>query len=349
MSNTADVKSGITAARLARGFDYVAVQFLTCVIHFLILPSVVFALRRKRLPLGAPVAAMAIGFYLYAILVSGDFMAMGRFLVPGWAFAVILFAWMLEDLIGLSRLWRIGVLTAGGAAVAISALPGWDVHFVPEAVRAKFHFRLNWGDYLSEYQQWVYQRNNALLWAVRGRALKRWVGPDARIATGAIGAVGYYSDCFVYDTAGLVTREVAIRPVGERVLRSPGHDKHVGPEFFLRHQPEILTPMVVSGLPWREQGLSEQQSRQAFIQLLDEYRSILTKADPLLSDHYYVDFKPLPDWETSGPDSYLVFWRRVPEGESAADVWGEIRERVKLYLEGRDPYRATMEEGYPYP
>jgi hypothetical protein len=292
---------------------------------------------------------MAIGFYLFAILVSGDFMAMGRFLVPGWAFAVILFAWMLDDLAGLSRLWRIGVLTVGGAAVVIGALPGWDVHFAPEAVRAKFHFRLNSTDYRSEYQQWVYQRDNALLWAVRGRALKRWVGPDARVVTGAIGAVGYYSDHFVYDTAGLVTREVAIRPVGERVLKSPGHDKHVGPEFFLHHQPEVLTPMVVSGLPGREEGLTEQQSRLVFIQRLGEYQSVLTDADPLLPERYYVDFKPLPYWETSGPDFYLVYWQRISEGESAADAWGEIRKRIELYMEGHDPYRATMEEGYPRP
>jgi hypothetical protein len=349
MSNTVHAKAGITAARLARGFDYVAVQVLTCVIHFLILPSVVFALRKDRLLLGVPVAAMTVGFYLFAILVSGDFMAMGRFLVPGWTFAVILFAWMLDDLVGLSRNWRIGALIAGGAAVIINALPAWDVHFVPDATRAKFHFRLNTKDYRSEYQQWVFQRDNALLWAAKGRALKRWVGSDASVVEGAIGAAGYYSDCFIYDPAGLVTREVASRPIGEQIFKSPGHDKHVEPEFFLLHRPEILTPIVVSGLPERELGLPEPLSRQIFIRQLAEYQSVLTGANPLLPERYYVDFKPLPDWETSGSDFYLVYWQRIPEGESAADAWGEVRKRIELYLEGNDPYRATMEEGYPRP
>ena len=74
-----------------------------------------------------------------------------------------------------------------------------------------------------------------------GRALREHAAPGDSIVYGAVGAIGYFSRLRVFDRNGLVTREVALRPAPDE-LRSPGHDKNVPPEFFLRegHRPTWL-------------------------------------------------------------------------------------------------------------
>jgi hypothetical protein len=106
LPNTAYAKAGISGKRLARGLDYVAVNVLTQLTPLLTIPASLFILRKKRMAIGLPIVAMSFAFYAYAILVSADFMAMGRFLAPGWAFATLLLAWMLGDIAGTSKARR---------------------------------------------------------------------------------------------------------------------------------------------------------------------------------------------------------------------------------------------------
>ena len=64
-------------------------------------------------------------------------------------------------------------------------------------------------------------------------------------------------------------------------------------------------------------------------------------------NEYVTDFRPIPDWEFGGPDQYLVYWRRIPEGSDAAGEWARLNDRLRQYERGIDPYRDVMNDGYP--
>jgi hypothetical protein len=184
-------------------------------------------------------ALLAAAPFGYAVLVGGDFMCMGRFLVPALPFLGILLAGALQRLLEAEtrRLGPLGVLTAG--IVALSVLPAFDVHLAPESLRARFHFRWRVDEYASEYTRWVKQKGNAWRWAQLGRALAWHAEPGDSLTIGRIGAIGYYSGLVIHDRLGLVTREVALVE-HEAGLSSPGHDNRVTVAFFLDKEPTFL-------------------------------------------------------------------------------------------------------------
>ena len=143
LPNTAYAKAALDGPRLMRGVNYVFSFALTFLTPFLLAPLCISALQKIRIAIGLPVAAMAWAFSAYAVVVTGDFMAMGRFLIPGLAFAAILLAWMLVDLWGRSPIRRAATVVIASAIVTLGLLPGWDMHLVPESVRESFRFRHN--------------------------------------------------------------------------------------------------------------------------------------------------------------------------------------------------------------
>ena len=138
LPNTVYAKGTLDAARLLRGVDYVMTYTLTFLTPLVILPGSLAALRRQRLAIGLPVAAMAWIFPAYAIAATGDFMAMGRFLVPGIAFSTILLAWLLHDVRSRGRGGRITSLSIATAVIILGLLPGWNVHVIPASLRSAF-------------------------------------------------------------------------------------------------------------------------------------------------------------------------------------------------------------------
>ena len=62
-----------------------------------------------------------------------------------------------------------------------------------------------------------------------------------------------------------------------------------------------------------------------------------------------VDFRPFPDWEYPKPFQYLVWWKRLEPGISAADERADLDRRLKDFARGVDPYRQEVEEGWPEP
>jgi hypothetical protein len=66
---------------------------------------------------------------------------------------------------------RARVLAVGLLGILLSLLPGFDLHPVPAALRARFHFRLNSPEAISEYAQWKLMRSLAYEWGLRGLAL----------------------------------------------------------------------------------------------------------------------------------------------------------------------------------
>jgi hypothetical protein len=248
-ANTAYVKGGIDTHTLARGLDYVVVQWLTQLDLWVTLPAAWVALRRDRIAHGLPLVVITLAFYAYAVLVGGDFMAMGRFVVPAWPFTALLFAWLLRDVVGAGGAWRraVAVSIAAGALV-LALLPAIPLHPVPRELRRAFDFRgeRSRAQPLDEFEYWSFQRDNTRQLAVKGRALRRWLAPEARVVLSGIGAVGYYSRLLLFDQHGLVSREAARADYREfwalrgRTKTAPGHDQLVPPRFFYRFDPEVV-------------------------------------------------------------------------------------------------------------
>ena len=58
------------------------------------------------------------------------------------------------------------------------------------------------------------------------------------IVLGGIGLVAFNTNFIVYDIYGLVNKD--LRNIKVKNLRSPGHDKRVKPEFFLKYKPYLI-------------------------------------------------------------------------------------------------------------
>ena len=325
LPNTAYVKADLNAALLLRGVDYVLSFALAFLTPILILPGSVFALRRKRIALGLPIAAMAWAFPAYAVVVTGDFMVMGRFLIPGLAFGAILLAWMLNDLWAAGSLRRGATIGIAALVVGVGLLPGWDKHLVPQAARERFRFRHHTEDFKSEFAQWQAQQANTAEWTRRGKALRIYVAqrkfaePNPSYVAGAIGANGYYSGLYIFDKHGLVNPEVArrhVEPGGD--LRSPGHDKRVPTEYFLKDEPTILWATVVQAADPRALVNTCLQQAQAL-------RLQQARLPPLRG--YVVDFARVP-CEDTAERRYIVAWTRIADGVEPREAWAELERRL---------------------
>jgi arabinofuranosyltransferase len=250
MPNTARVKAGFTGMRLERGYKYV-VTFLLSVPAFAVVPLAALASRGRRAPAivwsGLFVVLVALAYALY---VGGDFMPMGRFFVPAAPFLALLFAAVFQAL-EPRRL----ALPLGAAVIVVGVLLGVNVLRWPTDLLQTFHFRWNSKYARSEYEQWGIQKYQADTWAVVGRALARHTQPGESMIRGPVGAVGYYTDLYLYDMNGLVLPEIAKRdePLARR---SPGHDKHVPWDYFFPQQPTYLGAMLVEAGAPEHAGIS---------------------------------------------------------------------------------------------
>ncbi|MFT5052058.1 MAG: arabinofuranosyltransferase [Chlamydiales bacterium] len=237
LPNTAQVKLGVSARALERGGRYIGLYLLSLpslgVALLLILGGIKGVRKRALLPALVPLIAT----WLYALLVGGDFMCYARFLVPSLPFMALLLAAPLASIEERFGAWPSAALAA--TLACISLLPAFAIHPVPENVRQALRFRWNSDVFESEYTQWARMSGQAAEWRDLGIALRRHSKPGDSLVLGAVGAVGYYSGLFIYDRNGLVTREVAMRPASKG-RKSPGHDKAVPPEFFIKDQPTFL-------------------------------------------------------------------------------------------------------------
>jgi len=243
LPNTVYAKAGMTPAHLLRGFYYTISFFLYFPHLILIAPAAIPAAGDSRTR-GAVLHSLLFiaAAVAYSILVGGDFMAMGRFFVPVMPFFAILFA------VVLSRVTRpdFAAPLVFAAAITISLLPLFDVTIVPRAAIDRFHFRwtLRAENSRSEIEQWRFMVQNEEGWARIGKAMKRVTKEGESFVATAIGAVGYYSGLHIYDSCGLVNREVARRPVPADVRVSPGHDRFVPLNYFLKYHPTYISATI---------------------------------------------------------------------------------------------------------
>jgi len=330
-SATAKLSAGIGVDRLVRGFRYVSMQFLTTLSLFMIVPAAWEALRPGRRTLALPLLALALGFPVWAILVSGDFMAFGRFLVPGLPYLALLSGLALARLVGPNGERRaLGVLLALFVA-GLGVLPAWGLYPVPLSVREPLDFRPHLEGYRSESAYWSQQSTETQRWAERGKALAQFAEPGDSIAISAIGAVGYYSRLFVYDRVGLVTREVAeLAPEGDAREHTPGHDNPVEVQWFL-NRGERPTFILANFLEVAEKadllakvGRAEQLMRTSG-----------------LRKFYVLDIREVravgqSSAQESGSFRYLFTWKLIPKGVTTRSAWDSLEARVQRHLAGEE-------------
>ncbi|MBU0638968.1 MAG: hypothetical protein KKB50_08900 [Planctomycetes bacterium] len=306
LANTAYAKAGMSVAGMLRGLKYVGEFVLTFITPALVAPAALVALRKVEKSVAVPVLGFVLANLGYAVAVGGDWMTMGRILIHGLVVGgALLLGWLLHACWGRSVGRRAFTFGLGASVIALGLLPGWDIHLVPESVRARLHFRYNKPDYRSEFEQWVYMRDAPVGWTRAGQGLKTRTRPGETCVLGAIGAVGYYSDLYVYDTNGLVTAEV-ILVESSAAERSPGHDKHVPFNYFLKYHPTLLCH-VLKPLP-RAAVLSHAQSWQ---------KSEWGRA-------YVPDVIPISDPQDDGQAFYIIYFRRIDVGVDPATAWQQF-------------------------
>ena len=330
-SATAKLSAGVSFDRLVRGLRYVSMQFLTTLSLFMILPAAWEALRPGRRTLALPLLALSLGFPTWAILVSGDFMAFGRFLVPGLPYLALLSGLALARLVGPNNERRsLGVLLALFVA-GLGALPAWGLYPVPLSVRKPLDFRPHLDGYRSELAYWSQQGTETRRWAERGKALAQFAEPGDSIAISAIGAVGYHSKLFVYDRVGLVTREVAeLVPEGDAREHTPGHDNPVEVQWFL-NRGERPTFILANFLE-----VAEKEDLLAKVERAEQ----LMRASGLRK-FYVLDIREVRSVgqskaQGSAPFRYLFTWKLIPKGVTTRSAWEALEESVERHLAGEE-------------
>ena len=240
LPNTAHAKVSFgSAITLKRGGIYVA--------HFLLLfPAVLLALplafspapdsyrpsQRIALSVCVPLATV----YIWSLLVGGDYMAFGRFLVPAIPFAALLFSCVAARPIASKFGLAWGALLA--ALLVTQLLPAFSRSAVPASILEATNFRLH-KEYETQVVAWKGLMKGVERGRQKGELLRKHTRPGDSLVAGAVGAQAYFSDVFIYDRLGLVTREVATRDV-QQTERAAGHDKGVSAAYFLKDKPTIM-------------------------------------------------------------------------------------------------------------
>ncbi|MBN1827359.1 MAG: hypothetical protein JW958_13955 [Candidatus Eisenbacteria bacterium] len=308
LANTAYVKAGLGGAVFLRGARYVASYFLAFLVPFFIVPGFFAARRRAGGKTALALAALAAANIAYAVAVGGDWMAMGRILLPALIVpGAILIAFLLDavrDGGGARRSAAAALL--GGAIVAMGVLPAFNIHAFPRSFLAKLDFRYHASAFRTEREQWEQMVLTKSIWKFFGKQLKEIAAPGESCACGAIGAIGYYSGLYVYDTNGLVTPAVA-KGESAAEARSPGHDKHVPLTFFMDEKPTYLlhvTPMTSN----------------VALSMIRRWRG-----GPYGRDYVAASI-PLTQ-ERGAPPTALLYFRRIRPEEDPGEAW-------RLFLDG---------------
>ncbi|QQG44129.1 MAG: hypothetical protein HYW86_04700 [Candidatus Roizmanbacteria bacterium] len=155
------------------------------------------------------------------VLVGGDGLPMYRFLLPALPYFTVLLAFFLakiEDVFPNSYIKYIFMFSF--AAILIYRA------FAQPLVGNQYQIYLDQKNY--EIPRWTYV----------GKWLKENAKPNETIALVPIGAVGYYSDRYIYDMLGLTNKYISHKKV-DLGKGAAGHEKHDGP-YILSQKPTFL-------------------------------------------------------------------------------------------------------------
>lgn len=308
-ANTAYAKVHMDKTTFVRGFQYLAAYIATVGSPILLAPALPFSLRDERKPLAVSAGLMAVAIPAYAVVISGDYMTYFRVMVPGVAFMALSFALALKAFEKRSptAVPLTAVLIAG-----MGMLPALNLYMTPPRLRERLDIREKLPIFRTENEQWQAMVDHTEAWADKGKALASYADPGETYVAAAIGNVGYYSELFIYDRNGLVTREVAMIPWNGE-LRSPGHDKTVEPDFFLPLKPDILDSKLVYGPRVKEKVRLAMREMEA-----SRYK-----------DMYYPDVTFLEPNPAYRAQRVLVALRRGDTPLDCAQRWAAYREHMK--------------------
>jgi hypothetical protein len=227
LPNTFYAKVGHDPAQVWRGIQYVW-EFITDNGTVLVWLVPFVAVWLYRAPTFARTLS-ALGGVLVAgiVAVGGDGLPMYRFMVPVVPIWALLVQGLVADYLGhrsgIPPRRRAAADGLCGLALA-GAVVGQATH-LPRSI---------------PYHQYLYQATNEVpRWKAAGEWLAANAEPGASVACVPIGAVGYYSQLYVYDMLGLTDRHVARAPVA---IGSgwAGHEKHDGPYILSRNPTYLL-------------------------------------------------------------------------------------------------------------
>jgi arabinofuranosyltransferase len=203
------------------------------------------------------VALLVVPFCAYVVLVGGDFMAMGRFLVPVLPLCALFAQEALRELVewpGGRRApdrWR-PARFAVVAALLLGLLSANSVALHRES--RKLGYR-RWGLDTVAYLD-RFARDRILIGAWMRRNLPR----DTYLAVGGAGAIVYASRLRALDTFGLNDAWIAHQtpPSGDR----PGHTKSAPDDYLLKQRPDLMchiakhqdVPFTFPDPHWRQRG-----------------------------------------------------------------------------------------------
>jgi hypothetical protein len=195
---------------------------------------------------GATPTSLLVFAALLAVAVGGDFLPMGRFLVPVFAPLALLGGGVLARLAGRRRALALAV---GAALCALGLLPAFGLAPTPRAWREALDHQWSRARRLDELETWRRARDRARDDERLAAALALHTRAGESLVRDAIGVVGYRTELVLLDRFGLVDREVARLPLsGERT--SPGHDRFVSTRWFLHREPDYLDAWLVpAGVP----------------------------------------------------------------------------------------------------
>jgi len=249
LPHTAVQKVGFDPHAIGGGLRYTAVSLL----NLAALPMGVIAALlggaggRSQTRIAIGMVAVAGG---YAVAVGGDFMPMGRHLLPAAPFAGLLGAIALD---GPRRRGIVRGLLAVGivASLATTLELGWP----PRALTDPLHFRWSADARRTEVEQLHVMRTRTAEREALGRVLRGAIPAGTPLTVEAIGAVGYRSLLPILDQHGLVMHPDDLDPRYVRIdpHRSVGHRFVADPAAFHRFAPFLTGATLVdtppAGLP----------------------------------------------------------------------------------------------------
>jgi len=228
LPNTFYAKVGGEADVLERGLDYLALGAVETPVALLALGALVFVRRALADPRGRIACAILAFHGAYLLAVGGDYMPLGRFLVPAVPLAALALA------AGATSSLPAGALALGAALLGLQPyLSGRALD--PDWARLRFE------------------------------AFGLWVGthlpPDAVVCLGQIGAVGYLGQRPVLDTHGLVDAHIARhRPEDYEVAGGAGHTRGDA-DYVLERAPDavMMANVWYARVPMTPEALTEHQ------------------------------------------------------------------------------------------
>lgn len=301
--HTAVVKAPRGLWALARGAAYVLGVSLTVGWVFCV-PWVGRGLGDRRGARVAPWAVLAAGCVAFAVVVGGDYLPWGRFLVPAWPMLAIVLGWRFhllgKRLPGRVVAWVAVCVTLAGAGLARVPLapPSW-LFRLQQVVGTRADA---WRPDAVALKKEAYKSPRRLAWA---RALDRVLPAGTRMVVRGVGSVAYETDLHVLDAYGLVTAGVAERAAPRWI--APGHDARVDGAFFLEDPPDVLFAFALDGS--RAHAVIEALPHQwGLFEDLGGGEAI-----------YVADLVAVPDPEPLMP-AHLLLIRRLREGEVLAGM-----------------------------